>query len=442
VHSAPLTAPALPSAKVSFGLVLHLTGAAFLTYFCMYAFRKPFAAAEYAGAGFLDTGESLKTALIQGQVIGYVTSKFLGIKWCSEASRANRSRLLLGCIAVAEAALVAFAVLPGPWKVLAIFVNGLPLGMVWGFVVAYLEGRRTSEILLAGLSCSFIVSSGVVKDVGVALLRAGVAESWMPAAVGGLFLLPFVLGVWLLERAAPPSPEDVSARVQRLPMSSTDRWRFLCSFWPGLLALLVVYFFLTAFRDYRDNYGVELYASLGYADQAGIFTRSEVPVALGVLALLVLLYRVRDNRRALATAFGLMTAGLLLVGLATWLLQQGQVNGFWWMVLIGFGSYLAYVPFGSMLFDRLIAATRFVGTAVFAIYLADATGYLGSVVVLFCKDRLLPATSRLEFMQAFCLALSTGGMALLAASWGYFHYRTVPAAPPPAADKKRDILCK
>jgi hypothetical protein len=425
-----------PSRGRSLGLILHLTGAAFLTYFCMYAFRKPFNAAKYEGLDFLGTGETLKTALIQGQVIGYAASKFLGIKWCSEVDRASRWRLLLGCIAVAQAALVLFAVVPGPWKVLAIFINGLPLGMVWGFVVAYLEGRRTSEVLLAGLSCSYIVSSGAVKDVGVELLHNGVSESWMPAAVGGLFLLPFVLGVWLLELAPAPSAEDVRARVERPPMRSAERWQFIREFWPGLVGLLVVFFFLTAFRDYRDSFGRELYDSLGYKDDPGIFTRSELRVALGVMPLLILLYLVRDNRRAMSAAFGLMTGGFLLIGLSTWLFQQGHVDGFLWMVLIGFGCYLAYVPFGSMLFDRQIAATRFVGTAVFAIYLADAIGYLGSVVMLFFKDRILPKMTRLEFMQAFCMMLSVGGAALLAASWGYFHYRAVPPAHP-AVDRSR-----
>ena len=43
------------------------------------------------------------------------------------------------------------------------FFNGLPLGMIGGLVVRYLEGRRASELLLAALSCSFIVASGAVK---------------------------------------------------------------------------------------------------------------------------------------------------------------------------------------------------------------------------------------------------------------------------------------
>ena len=74
-------------------------------------------------------------------------------------------------IAVAMAALAVYGALPGDWKVVAIFFNGLPLGLVWGLVVRYLEGRRSSELLLAGLSCSFIVSSGIVKDIGRAVMN-------------------------------------------------------------------------------------------------------------------------------------------------------------------------------------------------------------------------------------------------------------------------------
>ena len=52
---------------------------AFTTYFAMYSFRKPFAAAHFNGAHFwiLD----LKSALIISQLCGYALSKFLGVKF-------------------------------------------------------------------------------------------------------------------------------------------------------------------------------------------------------------------------------------------------------------------------------------------------------------------------------------------------------------------------
>ena len=60
--------------------------AAFSTYFCMYAFRKPFAAAKFDGEFFLGTTVALKTALVISQIIGYALSKYIGIKVCSEVS--------------------------------------------------------------------------------------------------------------------------------------------------------------------------------------------------------------------------------------------------------------------------------------------------------------------------------------------------------------------
>src|SRR4249919_836896 len=115
---------------------------AFSTYFAMYSFRKPFAAAHFSGAmiGPLD----LKSALIISQLLGYALSKFLGIKVNSEMRPGQRAWALVLLIAWAEAALILFAVLPPQGKVVALFLNGLPLGTVWGVVFSFLEGRRTS----------------------------------------------------------------------------------------------------------------------------------------------------------------------------------------------------------------------------------------------------------------------------------------------------------
>src|SRR5262249_3165104 len=162
-------------------------------------------------------------------------------------------------------------------------------GMVWGLVVRYLEGRRTSEVLLAGTSCSYIVSSGAVKDVGRFLMSQGVSETWMPFVTGLLFLPPFLLFVWLLNQLPPPDEADVRPRVERAPMGGADRAAFVKQFLPGLVLLLVVYFFITAFRDFRDNFGVELFAELGYRGEPALFTRMEVLVAFGVMAVLCLL---------------------------------------------------------------------------------------------------------------------------------------------------------
>jgi hypothetical protein len=408
--------------------VLYAIGAAFSTYFCMYAFRKPFSAGEYAGAKL--GGVDLKTALVISQILGYAISKYIGIKVCSEAAPGRRAWMLVLFILWAETALVLFAVLPPAGKLVAIFLNGIPLGMVWGLVVWYLEGRRSSEVLLAGLSASYIVASGVVKDAGRYLIREfQVNEWWMPAATGLCFLPLFLLSVWLLNQIPRPRVEDVRERAERAPMDAAHRASFVRSFFPGLLLLFPAYFFLTAYRDFRDNYGVEIIRGLGYASDPAFFTKAEALVMAGVLIPIALLNLIKDNRRGLGCAFVVMTLGTVLLGASTLLHDAGRIDGFWWMTLVGLGSYLAYVPFGSILFDRLIASTRFAGTAVFAIYLADAIGYTGSVGVQLYKDFGRGELTRLGFFRGFTYFMSVLGAALLAGSCLYFLRRAKAPAP-------------
>src|SRR5262249_45161950 len=201
-------AATLVARPASFFTVVAATPA-FSTSFGRYGFRKPFAAAEFAGMAFGGTQVTLKTAFVISQIIGYTLSKYIGIKVCSEATGRRRAALLVGLVLSAEAALVLFAVVPADLKVVALFANGLPLGRVWVLVVSYLEGGRTSEVLLAALSCSFIVASGVVKDVGRWLMATqGVSETWMPAATGLLFLPLFLVSVWLLQQLPQPDARD------------------------------------------------------------------------------------------------------------------------------------------------------------------------------------------------------------------------------------------
>ena len=88
--------------------------AAFGTYFCMYAFRKPFTAGTFDDATLWGAG--YKTILVASQVAGYTLSKFLGVKFVSEMPASRRAVSILGLIAAAEIALLLFAVTPPPWN--------------------------------------------------------------------------------------------------------------------------------------------------------------------------------------------------------------------------------------------------------------------------------------------------------------------------------------
>ena len=278
--------------------------AAFCSYFSMYAFRKPFAAASYSEVAALSAFGLVvqyKTVLIIAQVLGYCVSKFLGIKFVSEMPATRRALCIGGCIAVAWVALLLFALVPAPWNILCLVLNGLPLGMVWGLVFGFLEGRRVSEVLGIGLSASYILASGVVKSVGKSMINMGVPEFWMPFATGACFVVPMLVFVFLLASIPPPTAEDRAARTERAPMDARARREFFLTYLPGLLPLTLLYILLTAFRDFRDNFATELWESLGFDQQesAALLAGAEVPVTLGVLGVLALLMFIHDNRKAL-----------------------------------------------------------------------------------------------------------------------------------------------
>src|SRR6202012_559943 len=171
--------------------------AGFATYFSMYAFRKPFAAASFDHVAGWHYALDFKIALVLSQLIGYALSKFIGIRVIAGMNRNYTAAAILGLIGAAWLALIAFAVVPAIFKVPAMFVNGLCLGVIWGLVVSYMEGRRPTEILGAVLCASFIVSSGAVKSVGILLIQLlHVPVFWMPAATGLLFVPLLLASVW------------------------------------------------------------------------------------------------------------------------------------------------------------------------------------------------------------------------------------------------------
>ena len=182
----PITAFLLNSPGIVF--VFYAIFTSFSTYFCLYAFRKLFAAATFAGLQFFGITIKLKKAILVSQIIGYALSKYVGIKICSKISPKKRLFALVFLLLFAESALILFGILPNNYKVFAIFLNGIPLGMVWGLVVWYLEGRQTSELLLAGLGCSFILASGLVKDFGRAVMVGVVAEWWSKMPLLGMII--------------------------------------------------------------------------------------------------------------------------------------------------------------------------------------------------------------------------------------------------------------
>jgi hypothetical protein len=395
---------------------------AFGAYFAMYGFRRPFTVASFADAAPVIV--EYKIALVIAQVFGYALSKVAGIKLVSEMPPQRRAWAILALIAAAELFLVLFALIPAPWNIACLFANGLALGMIWGLVFGFLEGRRVSEVLGAMLCASFIVSSGAVKSVGASVMLNGWAnEYWMPALTGLIFAPLLIFCVAGLAVMPPPSSEDERLRVARAPMDGAARRAMFVAFAPGLIGLILIYVGLTALRDFRDNFAVEIWAGLGFRNDAEIFTLSELPVAVIVLVTLALVIFIRDNSRAFMANLALVAGGLVMAGISSLAFKAHLIGPVAWMIALGAGLYLGYTPFNALLFDRFIAATGRTGTAGFLIYVADACGYLSSVALLIFYNFVGVKISWVEFLVVISYSTALVGLVLVSASGLYFQRR-------------------
>jgi hypothetical protein len=388
--------------------------AAFCVYFCMYAFRKPFTAGTFAGQEVF--GFALKTVLVVSQLCGYMLAKFLGIKVVSEMPSKYRAVSIVALILIAELALVGFALAPLPLKPLMLFLNGLPLGMIFGLVLAFLEGRKHTEALSSALCASFIISSGVVKSVGRWLIEEqGVSEFDMPMVTGLIFLPALLISVWFLQTTPPPDQQDRRLRTERSEMNRAQRRKFFAAYWPGLTLLVAVYVLLTVIRTIRDDFAVEIWAELGVTETPSIFARSEMVVALSVTALNGFAVCIVHNLSAFRVTILLMCFSFVLV-IASALLQFGQViTPFVFMVSCGIGMYIPYVAFHTTVFERLIAISRHPSNLGFLMYLADSIGYLGYALVLVFGATMETSTSALPFFRwtlVIGAALSVVGLVL------------------------------
>ncbi|AUP81680.1 hypothetical protein C1H87_18340 [Flavivirga eckloniae] len=390
----------------------------------MYAFRKPFTVATFEGQSFF--GIDYKILLIIAQVIGYTLSKFLGIKIISEMKSNKRMLYLIGFIMFAELALLGFAIISAPFNMVCLFLNGLPLGMIWGIVFSYLEGRKTTEILGVVLCSSFIVSSGVVKSVGKYVMDSlGFSELWMPFITGLLFIIPLTFFTILLEKLPPPTLTDQKSRTHRKPLNKAERFQLYKVFAFPLTLIIVFYVFVTGVRDFRDNFAREIWDTLGYKDSIGIYAFSEIPIAITVLLIMAFIGSVKNNYKAFKYYHIVLLLGGLVIGLSTTALQLQVINPVVWMILSGFGMYVCYIPFQGLFFDRMIATFKIESNVGFLIYIADAFGYLGSVLILLYKNFGKGSISYLSFFtyMVYVVAFIAIGLAVLSYTFFKNKYR-------------------
>lgn len=384
----------------------------FLSYTVVYAYRKPFTIASYYNIEWF--GIKYQTCLIICQGIGYMLSKFFGIRFISELKRLGRWKTSFILVGTSWISLFFFAIVPPLFGLFFLMINGFCLGFMWGVVFSYAEGRRSTDFIGSVMAVSFIFAGGFTRSVGKWLLvEWNVAEKWMPFMTGLLFIIPFALLIVLLERIPAPDADDIANRSERVAMNNNDRKMIFRYFGKGLFLITVVYIFLTVIRDLRDNFMTQIWSELGYNSDFSIYTKTETITTLTVLVLVSLVVLVRRNIQAFRLIHFLIFLGFIVTGLSSVLFMAGIIPGAVWMQFVGMGLYMAYIPFNCVFFERMIAAYQLKGNAGFLMYVADAFGYFGSMIVMLVKELFHISNGWVSFYSTtslWCAIIGTGGI--------------------------------
>ena len=384
----------------------------------MYAFRKAFAAGTFPNQEIF--GLDYKVWLVIAQIFGYTLSKFYGIRFIAALNPRMRGFYTILLISISWLALLGFAIIPPPYNIICMFFNGLPLGLIWGLVFGYLEGRRATEFMAAILSVSLIFASGFVKTIGrLLILELHITEFWMPFLTGLCFFIPLLFFVLILEVIPPPDTKDIESRTERLPMTSRERAEFIRRFLPGIIFTVSIYILLTVIRDLRDNFEVEIWADLGYTN-AFIYSKIDTIVSVLVLIIMGLLVMVKNHVKAFKLIHWAIIIGCMISGLGTFLLYLGIINPVVWMTMVALGLYLGYIPYNAIFFERMIAVFKTKSNVGFIMYIADAMGYLGSISVLLFKEFSKTDISWGNFFKEGVLTVSIVGGLLVSCSLIYF----------------------
>lgn len=403
-----------------FLFILWAGGAALLSYSLVYALRKPFTAASFENAEFFDM--DYKVVVTISQILGYVVSKFIGIKLISELQSEERFKFILTSVLLAEASLILFGLLSTPFNVAAMFLNGLSLGCMWGVIFSFIEGRRVTDILASLLGVSMVISSGTAKSVGLYVMNhLHVSEFWMPALIGAVALPLLLLLGWALNKLPEPNKEDIAMKSERETLNGKQRWELFKSFMPFLSMLFIANIAIVILRDIKEDFLVNIIDVSAYSPW--LFAQIDSVVTLIILGIFGLMVLVKDNLKALSVLFGLIIAGMIVMSVVSFGQQQLRLSPVIWLFIQSLCLYIAYLTFQTIFFDRFIACFRIRGNVGFFIVTTDFLGYTGTVLVLVLKEFCNPDIDWAVFYNQFAGYVGIFCCVTFVCSFVYLHQR-------------------
>jgi hypothetical protein len=224
-------------------------------------------------------------------------------------------------------------------------------------------------------------------------------------------------------------------------MDNRERLAFFKEFWPGLIAMMIFYMFVTAFRDFRDNFAPELWTAFGYGTPPTVFAVTELIVGVVVLIPICLFMLIKRPLPHFVVFHLLILGGMVIIAGVAFLYSIGALSGLLFMVLSGVFIFIAYVPFGCVIYDLLIATFRYKANSGFLIYVSDSLGYCASVTVMLVKNFAMTDTAWDKAFVIISYAVAASGVICMTIALAYYvwKYNRLPRNGPAEPTEKTDF---
>lgn len=351
----------------------------FAVYTCMYAIRKPF-------TGFIFHeqlgGINIKNWLVLSQLAGYLMSKFFGISFIGNLNKEKRVTYLHLCLITASLPLFFLNITPHYIWPLLFFINGFPLGLVWGIVFSYAEGRNFTELIGSILACTFIFSSGFVKFLAINIqthLHLNIQLTLGLIALGAN-ITAFLLS-YFLKTMPPPDAEDELRNTKRKSLSKEERKAAFLANASIVVPAIIMYSIFTILRDIRDNFTAEILQG-DHIYSANSIASIETILSLFLILSIPFLTVIKNHYKAILTIFMVCFIGSVLNIACTLLYHSQLCSGVTFFLFSGLGLYCGYILINISLMDRIIGFTKTQANAGFLMYTADAAGYIASFCIM------------------------------------------------------------
>ncbi|AYV77910.1 MAG: hypothetical protein Edafosvirus2_89 [Edafosvirus sp.] len=374
--------------KNNYITAIYLAVISSMTYFCQYFISTSMFAGAFTTNSILGT---TKNALVISQSLSYIMGYIIGFFVLTKIDKENIFKYFIITIFGSFIPMLLFLTSSPLLQIIGTYISGIFITNIWGFIIFYVEGRYASSIIVMIIYMLLIIAGGFAKSMGTLMLSNDINENLMTVYCSIIGLVGCLFFAYLLNESPERSADEEKSKSSRKTGNdtATTQMEFIDKYKIGLITNSIAYGFISSYRKYRDYYQLELWTELMGKDfDAGIYSYSDVIISIVVTLIYCLIIYIKSDLISFFVLLVIMMGGSIIIIISTIVYSYQTYKPFVWIVVTGIGVYMAYVPPGVLLYDKLISATKTQISIVPIIFLSEMIAQVVTLITILIKSNV------------------------------------------------------